>query len=310
MKDSFPTASFQKIFWLTGIFLIVIILFGWVGKNAYARYLARKVATAVATEMKLESISYKGTSFSLLKRELFIYELELYPTDDPRPIKISRMDLKGYYGGDLDENFHLYLSELVFPTDMASISWLGEMFHDLGYAGIVVNIKMACTIRDDHVIVWPLMMEAKGVFRIEAYADIESIRLTDYWMAQQHPVLLTLFLANASLVEGSLKYKDEGMMERLLLKKAKLWGDSPQAVKWQLHQEAKARIEREPDATKRRSLQALMDFVQDPTSIQLELRSSKKLTLASLVDAWADGSMDSIVDSIIITYPVPTGGMK
>ena len=307
MQQGFFKTHFQKMVLVTSIILIVAVLLGWVGKIAYAKFLARKVITAVATEMKLESILYDGASFSLLKRTLTVHDLVLQPTDDRRTIKITRMDLKGYYGGNLDDNFQLYLFELIFPTNMTSTSWLGDMFHGIGYDGIAVNVDANCTITDDRVTLWPLVMDAKNAFWVKAYVDMESMRLSDYWMAQEHPVLLTLFLANATLVKGLLNYEDHGMMQKLLEKKAQLWSNTTQAVKLQLHQEAMTQIEKESDALKRKSLQALSDFVQHPTSIQLELRPDTQLSLASLVDAWSNGSMDSIVDSIDITYPIPGG---
>jgi hypothetical protein len=270
-------------------FLLAAVLLGaaiYAGARIGLRQMVnRQLAAAVQNTPGLDDIQYEHLEIRLRPLGLELVQVTLKSSGSVDPIPIRRAKLTRFTPGQaLPRQLSVFLDDIRIPATHPALEPLRAPLQRLALKSLDMDLDLRLVQVASQAKAWrgqvELQVQQAGTLRVALAVD--NLDMDGVLRAIDHPVNWMTVLPPTGIRAMALEYEDDGLVDRMVVDRARRTGQPPAAARQHFRQTIEAAARREKILPLGRLLST---FVADPIRIGYYTGNSEPVYLGRLL--WA-----------------------
>lgn len=269
------------------LILAVALSAAYLGAKWYAaRAVSREIAAAVARMPEVQAVDYRHLDVALLRPQVTLQSVAITFGHPVETLYVQRLNVSGFERrSGVPRKLHLVMDGVQLKARQPFLQPLRADLKALGYGDIQVRLECSYRFepRSETLTIEHLSLDVPGMGRMTFAAQLEHIDIRRLQSGLKNPLMLLTLFPTAAISTGSLTYRDDSLVRRLVAAGAKQAGQSVKVFSRQLG----TRIARQLDAARHRragaAVAAISRFLNDPRQIQVRMTARQPVAFLRLL---------------------------
>lgn len=269
--------------------LIAAIALGafYLGAKWYAtRAVSREIAAAAAKIPQVQAVKYRHLDVALLRPQVTLRSVAVTFRRPVETLFIQRLKVSGFERrAGVPKKLHLVMDGVLLKARQSILQPLRADLEALGYEDL--RARLECRYRYDPrsktLFVEDLSLDVPGMGSATFAARLEHFDIRRLQSGLKNPLMLLTLFPAAAISGGSLTYRDDSLVRRLVSAGAKQAGQPVKIFSRRLG----ARIARSLDAARHRqagaAAAAIARFLNDPHRILVRMTAPQPVAFLRLL---------------------------